>query len=413
LKNIARAAGNSRPFLFLFRAMAKPRKVAGRFSEWQKGDVPITLCAMRLLDRYLFCELFAPFAYCLIGIQSVIVMITAVGDAEKIQEAKLHFFETIGYAAAASIENITIILPISLLLASLMALTHHGRHNEITAMRAAGISLWRICVPYFIAGLITGAALFALNEMVVPRSLDWSTRLLTRNTDVAKISGGSNKLDFTNDRDHRRWTIADYHAGTGEMTGVVVDWTLEDGSERVLRATAAVRTNGVWTFFNVQELKTESKTYVPILTTNVLAMPEFDETPHEIQNEIKFAKFFDSIELHTLNVPLKDILDYLSWHQNLSRGDKGRLLTEMWDRLAKPWTCFVVVLIAIPFGAAPGRRNLFFGVAGSIFICFAYFVLQHLSLAFGASGSWPAWLAAWLPNLFFAVLGVILIARIR
>jgi lipopolysaccharide export system permease protein len=73
----------------------------------------------------------------------------------------------------------------------------------------------------------------------------------------------------------------------------------------------------------------------------------------------------------------------------------------------------VVVLIAIPFGAASGRRNLFFGVAGSIFICFAYFVIQQVSLALGAGGHLPAWLAAWLPNLFFAGLGLGLTARVR
>ena len=78
-----------------------------------------------------------------------------------------------------------------------------------------------------------------------------------------------------------------------------------------------------------------------------------------------------------------------------------------------PVTCLVVALIAIPFGAAPGRRNLFYGVAGSIFICLTYFVLQRVSLAFGSSGEWPAWLAAWLPNLFFGFSGIALMMRIR
>jgi lipopolysaccharide export system permease protein len=72
-----------------------------------------------------------------------------------------------------------------------------------------------------------------------------------------------------------------------------------------------------------------------------------------------------------------------------------------------------VVLIAIPFGAASGRRNLFFGVAGSIFICFGFFVVQQFGLAFGSGGYLPAWLAAWLPNLVFAGMGLCLTARVR
>ena len=76
-------------------------------------------------------------------------------------------------------------------------------------------------------------------------------------------------------------------------------------------------------------------------------------------------------------------------------------------------TGFVVVLIALPFGAAPGRRNIFVGVAGSIVICFAYFVLMEVSLAAGASGNMPAWLAGWLPNIAFTSIAIWLISRAR
>ncbi|HEV2327291.1 MAG TPA: LptF/LptG family permease, partial [Verrucomicrobiae bacterium] len=104
---------------------------------------------MRLLDRYLFSELLTPLAFCLVGIQSFIIFVTAFSDAGKIEQAKLGFGETIGYSAAASMGYLAIVIPVALLLALLTALTHHSRHNELTAMRAAGISLWRICIPYF------------------------------------------------------------------------------------------------------------------------------------------------------------------------------------------------------------------------------------------------------------------------
>jgi lipopolysaccharide export system permease protein len=97
----------------------------------------------------------------------------------------------------------------------------------------------------------------------------------------------------------------------------------------------------------------------------------------------------------------------------LPRADASWLLTKFHGRLAAPWTCLVVVLIAIPFGAASGRRNLFVGVAGSIFICFAYFIIQQVSLALGSAGHLPGWLAAWLPNMIFGTAGLVLTARVR
>lgn len=367
---------------------------------------------MRLLDRYLLRELLTPLAFCLVGFQSFIVFVTVFSDAGKIQEAKLSFGQTIAYAAAASMELLTIVIPVALLLALLMTLTNHARYNELTAMRAAGLSLWRICVPYFIVGLIASGAVFALNESVVPRCIDWAARALSHQSESSNVISN---FAFTNGRAQRKWWIrGNYHIGSSEMTHPWVTWVLPDGSQRSLSAERAIRTNGVWVFYNVQEFSqadTPSMS-VPILETNVLAVPEFDETPGDIAREKKISDYF-GLKGQNETIPLKDVVRYLRWHPNASRGDRGRLLTDLQERIAMPVTCVVVALIAIPFGAAPGRRNIFVGVAGSIFICLIYFVLQKVSLAFGSSGEWPAWLAAWLPNLFFGASGLILMMRIR
>jgi lipopolysaccharide export LptBFGC system permease protein LptF len=71
------------------------------------------------------------------------------------------------------------------------------------------------------------------------------------------------------------------------------------------------------------------------------------------------------------------------------------------------------VLIAVPFGAASGRRNVFVGVASSILICFSFFVLQQFCLALGAGGHMPSWLAGWFPNLAFGIYGLWMTARVR
>ena len=142
-------------------------------------------------------------------------------------------------------------------------------------------------------------------------------------------------------------------------------------------------------------------------------MPEFDETPKEIRSEIKISAYESLRNSRKTNIPLTDIWDYLRLHPTLSDADSSWLLTKLHGRLAMPWTCFVVMLIAIPFGAAAGQQNLFVGVAGSIFICFAFFVIQQVGLALGTGGYLPAWLAAWLPNLAFGTTGLLLIARVR
>jgi lipopolysaccharide export system permease protein len=369
---------------------------------------------MRLLDRYLFRELLTRLAFCLGALLIFWISYDLFTGLEELQERKLHALEILGYTLATTPEFLVMVLPIALLLALLWALTDHARANEITAMRAAGISLWRICLPHFVVGFTAGVALFALNEFLVPRSSDWANQVLTRY--VKKPGDAQTQKAFQGFASvNRQWQFSEYRVATAEMVHPIVLWKLPDGSIQQLHADRAAWTNRVWTFFNVAGYSQADvdAPLVPSFQTNVLAMPEFDETPSQIKSEIKISGFLNLGIVRKADIPLKDILGYLRLHPNPPRSISDKLLTELHGRLAAPWTCFVVVLIAIPFGVASGRRNLFVGVAGSIFICIAYFVVQKISLALGSFGDLPGWLAAWLPNLIFGATGLFLMSRVR
>ena len=373
---------------------------------------------MRLHDRYLFRELLTPLAYCLGGFLVFWISFFFFTELEHMQESKLRALDCIEYCAAMTPGFFVMALPIALLLALLYALTHHARHNEITALRAAGISLWRICLPYFIIGLLTVGIYFVVNEWLVPRGAEWSEKILNRYVKVKDVK--ISKTLFTNNgfhynREHRIWQFNEFDSATKTMSGVNITWTSPDGSWRAITADEALFTNDVWAFTNAQMFvqKSAQGHLVPSFFTNNLAMPDFDETPRQMVLELKFSAANGLLATRGVDIPLADIWSYLHQNPNVSAKDKARLLTKFYGRIAAPWTCLVVVFIAIPFSAAPGRRNLFFGVAGSIFICFAFFVLQQVGLALGMNSFLPAWLAAWLPNLIFAVLGIFLTLRIR
>ncbi|HKI69864.1 MAG TPA: LptF/LptG family permease, partial [Verrucomicrobiae bacterium] len=302
--------------------------------------------------------------------------------------------------------------------AMLYTLTYHARHNEITAIRAAGVSLWRLCMPYFAVGLLTSILLFALNELFVPGCAILAQNILNEHS-TDQVDSSANRvrnLSFINAPQRRDWQIGVYDARTARMFNPQVHWTLPDGSGRWLFSDSAIYTNGAWTFFNVREFKELPNTNampVPIVRTNVLVVPGFTETPAEIKSEIFISDRLSIRKAKEVDIPISELLDYLRWHPNPSPQDRDWLYTKLYGRLAAPWTCLVVVLIAIPFGAASGRRNVFMGVAGSIFICFAYFVLLQLGLALGTGGYLPAWFAAWFPNLAFGIAGLWLTARVR
>jgi lipopolysaccharide export system permease protein len=375
---------------------------------------------MRLLDRYLLRELLVPLGACLCGFLLLWVSSDLFVELGDFQKKGLGARDIAEYYLVSLPEFLVLVLPIALLLALLYALTNHARHQEITAIRAAGVSLWRLSLPYFGVGFLASLALFAANEFWVPQNVERAKAIERRHLPPSLQGPARNeyqKVYFENTRDGRIWSIGVYHKQTGQMNNVGVYPAEPDGSKPwELRAERARRVDGVWTFYDVLVLKAAANTNdppVPTLRTNVLAVPEFSETPEEINSEIKISDNMTLRAAKKADVPIKDLLNYLRIHPHPSRERWYWLHTKLQGRLAAPWTCVVVVLIAIPFGVGGGRRNVYVGVASSIVICFIYFVLLQVGLALGTSGRIEPWLAAWFPNLSFGLTGVWLTARIR
>jgi lipopolysaccharide export system permease protein len=373
---------------------------------------------MRLLDRYLLRELLIPLGYCLGGFLIFWVAFDLISQLNHYQDSHLNLRDVAELYAVKLPEVMVLILPMALLLALLYTLTNHARHHELTAIRAAGVSLMRLCAPYLAVGLLLSPVLFVMNELWVPNSADRQLEIMNRHLDKrAGAPGGdvTGRGGFNNTRDGHLWSYGSFNKRTLLMTSPQVWWTSAAGETMMLRADEAAWTNGVWTFYNVTEYGGKpAATLLPLEQTNELAMPEFSETPDQVKREIKFASRFVKPSLDSTEVPIAEILDYLDLHPtDLAAKTKWWLHTQLQGRLAAPWTCLVVVLIAIPFGAASGRRNMFAGVAGSIAICFIYYVLLKLGLALGTGGYLPAWLAAWFPNISFSLAAVWLILRVR
>jgi LPS export ABC transporter permease LptG len=372
---------------------------------------------MRLLDRYLLRELLVPLGYCLSGFLLLWVTADLVNEFGSLQENKLSAGEIVAYYLVQAPGFLVLGMPIALLLALLYAMTNHARHHEITAIRAAGVSLWRLCLPYLAVGVLCSLAVLALNELWVPDSADRAERI-KKHRGLRSDSQTLTNFCFNNSRDGRLWQIGVYDTKTGEMTRPVVVQKERDGSAVTLRADRAVRTNGVWTFFgHVQRYRdvTQNNSLPTRLPeTQALVQPDFSETPEQIKSEIRISGIISTLAFRGVkraDIPLVEIVNYLRLHPH---PDQAPLLfTKLHGRLAVPWTCVVVVLIAIPFGAASGRRNVFVGVASSLLIFFAYYVLQQLCLAIGAGGHAPAWLAGWFPNLAFGLAGLWLTTRVR
>ncbi len=371
---------------------------------------------MRLLDRYLLRELSLPLSYCLSAFLVFWIAFDLISHLSDYREVGLGGANLLLYYAYMLPDLLLIIVPVGLLLGMLYTLTNLARHHELVAMRAAGISLWRVSVPYFAVGILFSVSLFVLNDVWLTNCNEKAEELLTRNK---KDSSNPDKkwlknYNFRNSREGRTWNFSAYHLDTGVFRDAQVTWDLPDGTRQLIIGKSGAYEGNLWVFTNVVQLVYMKPDEAPEKNvTNRLEMPLFTETPELIRSEVKINSLNSITASKKVFLSLQEISGYLRMHPDLSPERRALLLTQFHGRLAAPWTCLVVILIALPFGAVSGRRNVFVGVASSIVIFFAFYVMQRFGMALGTSGRVPAALAAWAPNVFFAVLGLWLTWRQR
>ena len=90
----------------------------------------------------------------------------------------------------------------------------------------------------------------------------------------------------------------------------------------------------------------------------------------------------------------------------IAKEKRPELRIDLYDKMALPLTTVVLVLIGVPLAITPPRVRYNRGFLFSILIIFAYYLIRALSISFGEAGTLIPVLAAFMPNIILAVIGV-------
>jgi len=92
--------------------------------------------------------------------------------------------------------------------------------------------------------------------------------------------------------------------------------------------------------------------------------------------------------------------------------DVVRLRVQLAKKFAFPVIALVMALLAVPFSLQAGRRGTVAGVALALGIAVVYWTVSGLFEAMGNISQLPPFLAAWSPDLIFALLGGYMILKV-
>lgn len=123
---------------------------------------------MKILDRYIIKTFFGPFLFIFSVLFFIfIVNIIWIQMAQFIGKG-LTYFEITKLLFYMGVSVVSLVLPLTILLASIMTFGEFGERYELAAMKAAGISLTRIMAPLFIITLGLSTILFFFQNNITP-----------------------------------------------------------------------------------------------------------------------------------------------------------------------------------------------------------------------------------------------------
>ncbi|MBC7924241.1 MAG: LptF/LptG family permease [Bryobacteraceae bacterium] len=298
--------------------------------------------------------------------------------------------------------------PVSVLVAVLVTFGILTRNNEVTAMKACGVSLYRLAVPVLIASSGLSLFLFGFDHYIVPDAN--RTQDAIRN----QIKG---KPVQTYLRPDRKWIFGEgsriyYYKYFDPSENVMADanvYELDPKTFRLTRHISAERARWepalqTWVFQNgwKREFRNSSESGFVSFKGTIATYPELNEPPTYFLKEVKQDKQMNFTELAAYIRELQQ-----------SGFDTIRLRVQYHKKFAVPLFAVIMALISVPFAFLSAHRGAMAGIGVSFGIGIAYLVISQLFEQVGNVNQLPATLAAWSPDAVFTLTGLYFLARMR
>lgn len=362
---------------------------------------------MRILDKYITRQFIMPFLTCLFIFYFLFIIGDILGHLDDFSEKQVSFTVLFQYYAAWIPIIFVRTCPIAIVLSTLFTLGILNKNNEITGMKASGISLFRIIFPFLFSSLILSFIVLIVNDYYVPKAEFTTTK--TKEEKIEKKGVLSQKIieNVSLHGENNKIYIAQKYDVSKKIL-YMLTITQHDDLKRVraeMRADKACWEDKTkqWRFYNLVTVHKDEKgriTKRPVLQKEVLlSIPEKPEDFLRHQDESTF-------------------MSYLALKKHISRLRSAGSSThqeqiDLYRKIAFPFANLIIVLVAIPFALNAPRSGALIGVVLGIGFCLLYYILEAVILAVGKEGFMPPLLAAWLANIGFGTAGGYLIYRLR
>ena len=350
---------------------------------------------MRTIEKYILSKIFSPFIFCFILISSIYLIIDLSTKLEHIVKNKVGL-DIVAEYYIYSFPNIVFqIIPLCLLVATIYSLTKMNKYNEITAMRASGISFFTILKPYFTTAVILTALMFWNQEKLIPSSYQ---KLRTLDYKLAGKSEVKVYKNITFYAQGNRIIFAREFFPDEELLNyvVILEQNLNKKVLYKITAESAQYLKDKWLLYNLIIYKFNPKG-TGIEEAVTLSKKEYDlkKRPRDLLTS----------EIEISYLPFKELLNRISNFSGISKEVVRRLAVELYHKFSFPLTNVVLLFLGLFVGLKSRQASLLKGLGIALLIGFSYYTLDAFSYSLGKIGLLPPFIGAFFANIFFLSAG--------
>jgi lipopolysaccharide export system permease protein len=364
-----------------------------------------------IVSRYLSVLFLKHLGMCLTGFVTLYLVVDFI---EKISEFVAREIEpgSIALYFLAQIPNVLLLLvPVATLAATLITLVLLARNSEIVALKGSGVSLFRLARPLLAMGLALTLAMTAVGNLLTPatsavanRIWEGEVRGRLAETSPAVVEDVWLKDGLLFERMESYDEARSLALG---LTIIMLDESLD--LARRLEAARGVFTEGGLRLFEVREKiyaapdgsRPSSFTF---LGSDELFLPGYPSPPAGLGRRAlvsssemsapKLAETIRNLQAEGFN-PVRQVVD-------------------LQFKFSAPFISVIMILVGLPLGFWRERGgSVAVGLVLGLALSFVYMVTQEVSRTMGYAGLLPPLVAAWLPNVFFGLLGMYLFSHLR
>ena len=357
------------------------------------------------LDRYLINQFWVILGIAIMGFLSIFLVVDLIENLDRFMDNKVPTEIVLKYYIYTIPYFISIGLPMAVLISTVFSLGSMVKRNEWTAMKASGISLYRVATPLIVCGFLLSGISFLLDNNLVSYG---NEKRFEIDRDYVKRKSrhklkNTLKDIFLQKNSSSHISLSKYQI----QNSIGYDLTMVDLGQLTIRE----RVDAKKISWNSDSLK---------WLVSDFSIRQFDQ--RGLETNVRIGKNDSLMSLGFIPADIQqqarkpDELDYYKLTERIMQLKENGVDTVKWEvtryiKISFAFTNLIVILCGIPLVVLKERNSLSFGAGASVFVIFGYYAFIKFGQSLGFKGVMDPLASAWIGNIIFTAGAIILFLK--